>query len=120
MLSVSRNRPATKRAARAPGQRPKASELARLQAEEGARVTSLTQRNIVIDDLVALTALRLLDGRRDRAELVEALVEAAAGGGIEIMQGGAAISDRGELRAYMEGRIEGILQKMARFALLVG
>jgi methyltransferase-like protein/SAM-dependent methyltransferase len=103
-----------------PGERPKASELARLQAEEGARVTSLTQRNIVIDDLVALTALRLLDGRRDRAELLEALVDAAAGGGIEIMQGGAAISDRSELRAYMEGRLDGILRKMARFALLVG
>jgi methyltransferase-like protein/ubiquinone/menaquinone biosynthesis C-methylase UbiE len=103
-----------------PGERPKASELARLQAEEGSRVTSLTQRNIVIDDPVALATLRLLDGRRDRAALVTALVEAAARGGLEIMQDGAAISDRGELRAYMEGRLEGILQKMARFALLVG
>ena len=68
--------------------RPRASALARLQAAEGTRVTSLQHRNVTLDPLAA-NVLVLLDGSRTVEEvaaacgwpsaLVEAVIEGLAG-----------------------------------------
>ena len=58
--------------------RPRASALARLQAAEGARVTSLRHRNVTLDPLAAeilLLLLLLLDGTRTIEEVAEACGE---------------------------------------------
>jgi len=54
-----------------PSPRPRATALARLQAREGPRVTSLRHRNVALDPL-ATGVLVLLDGTRTTAEVAEA------------------------------------------------
>lgn len=58
-----------------PSPRPRASALARLQAAEGPRVTSLAHRNVTLDPLAA-EVLLLLDGTRTAEEVAEATGEA--------------------------------------------
>lgn len=57
--------------------RPRASALARLQAAEGERVTSLAHRNVALDPLAA-EVLLLLDGSRTLPEVAEACGRPAA------------------------------------------
>ena len=59
-----------------PGDKPLASALARAQARESSRVINLWHRNLIIDDALALRLLPLLDGTRDRAELLTILQRA--------------------------------------------
>jgi sugar phosphate isomerase/epimerase len=54
--------------------RPRASALARLQAAEGARVTSLRHQNVTLDPLAA-EVLLLLDGTRRVEEVAAACGE---------------------------------------------
>jgi methyltransferase-like protein len=61
------------RFASAPGERPRASALARLQARTGDAVTTLLHTTIRIDDGAGRRLLTLLDGTRDRAALVAAM-----------------------------------------------
>jgi SAM-dependent methyltransferase len=78
--------PRSRAVARSP--RPRASSLARLQAAEGSRVTSLQHRNVTLDPLAA-EVLVLLDGSRTVEEvaaacgwppvIVEAVIEGIAG-----------------------------------------
>ena len=56
-----------------PGERPVASAVARLQAEAGDIVTTLWHESVKLDDPLARALLPLLDGTRNRAELVAAL-----------------------------------------------
>ena len=51
-------------------QRPCVSQLARFQAREGARVTSLRHQGVDLDDEQARKLLPLLDGTRDRDALI--------------------------------------------------
>jgi SAM-dependent methyltransferase len=60
------------------GERPRASALARLQAERSIDVTSLRHENVRMEEPAARLLLGLLDGTRDRAALRADL--AAAGG----------------------------------------
>jgi SAM-dependent methyltransferase len=59
-------------AAAAPGERPRASALARSQAREGATVTTLLNDRVRLTDEPTGVLLRLLDGARDRAAIREA------------------------------------------------
>lgn len=68
--------------ATAPGARPLASALARIEITRGIRVTSLRHRQVEIDDPVAAAALRHLDGTRDVAALREALGRTSPTGSI--------------------------------------
>ncbi len=52
-----------------PGERPAASPLARLQAKDGATVTTLRHTSLKVDDERGRNLLQLLDGTRDRAAL---------------------------------------------------
>ena len=56
-----------------PSERPVASALARLQAAEGTRVTTLLHTTVEVGDELGLRLIRLLDGTRDRAALVAEL-----------------------------------------------
>jgi hypothetical protein len=60
---------------RDPGERPVASELARLQNEHGATVTNLCHEPVKLDTDIARSLLALLDGTRDRTQLMNALGE---------------------------------------------
>ena len=54
-----------------PSDKPCVSQLARFQAHEGARVTSLRHQAVDLDDEGARRLLLLLDGTRDRKALIE-------------------------------------------------
>jgi hypothetical protein len=56
----------------APGERPRASALARSQARPGAVVTTLLNQIVRVTDEPTSALLRLLDGTRDREEIREA------------------------------------------------
>jgi SAM-dependent methyltransferase len=60
-----------------PGERPTASAVVRAQLAGGELVTSLSHRLIKIDDDIAKRLLPLLDGTRDRRELLAATGELA-------------------------------------------
>ena len=54
-------------------ERPVASALARLQAAEGMRVTTLLHTSVEVGDELGRRLIRLLDGTRDRAALTAEL-----------------------------------------------
>jgi hypothetical protein len=61
------------RLATAPSERPVASALARHQAAEGTRVTTLRHTSVEVPDDLGRRLITLLDGTRDRAALVREL-----------------------------------------------
>jgi SAM-dependent methyltransferase len=65
------------RLATAASERPVASALARLQAAEGTRVTTLLHTSVEIGDELGRRLIRLLDGTRDRAALTAELARPA-------------------------------------------
>jgi SAM-dependent methyltransferase len=105
-------------------ERPVASPLARLQAAAGTPVTNLRHE---AGQLSAFGShvLRHLDGRNDRAALLEILVGLARKGDLgvpEIMpdgDGGAPRDDE-RLREVLGPSLDACLLRLARFALLVG
>jgi SAM-dependent methyltransferase len=59
--------------ASSPSERPVASALARLQAAEGTRVTTLRHTSVEVPDELGRRLIGLLDGTRDRAALLREL-----------------------------------------------
>jgi hypothetical protein len=105
-------------AARA-GERPRASALARRQAARGELVTDLRHRVTRIDDALALRRLTLLDGTRDRSELVELLDAEAAAGRLAIGVGDGPPAGEGERRRLLAAVVDAHLDRLAEHALLV-
>ena len=94
-------------------ERPKASRLARKQAETGSLVTSLRHGGVLIDDEITRSFLPLVDGKRSVDELVSALnaVLAAAAVGTSGDQGG-------EGQAAQRVRRENVEHNLKRLAML--
>ncbi len=84
------------------GERPCASPLARLQVRDGEPVTTLRHNSIRIHDELDQRVLALLDGTRDRAALHARLA------GFEGLDG-----------EELAERIEAVLERIARSALLI-
>jgi SAM-dependent methyltransferase len=89
-----------------PGAAPRASPLARHQAQAGALVTNLRHVSVRIEDDLGRRLITLLDGTRDRDALAAEL--------------GAFIAERGERmpEAQLREGLERSLQGLARLALL--
>ncbi len=68
-----------------PGERPRASALARLQAADAIDLTTLRHENVRMEEPAARRLLRLLDGTRDRAQISAEL--AAGGDGVALGPG---------------------------------
>jgi methyltransferase-like protein/cyclopropane fatty-acyl-phospholipid synthase-like methyltransferase len=100
-----------------PGNFPVVSALARVQAEEGSRVTNLRYHNLQIDDPLCMELLRLLDGTRDRSRLIQELSEhsgvARALSGA--MQAGA---EKSEVREAIDESLDDRLEALCRMALV--
>jgi hypothetical protein len=69
--------------AREAGEFPRASELARVQAQMGPIVTNLIHRPVHIDDERSRALLQAMDGSRDRAALLEVVRSAGSPGEAE-------------------------------------
>jgi methyltransferase-like protein/2-polyprenyl-3-methyl-5-hydroxy-6-metoxy-1,4-benzoquinol methylase/Fe-S-cluster containining protein len=100
--------------------KPVASPLARYQARHQTaadiHITTLTHRKVKLDDL-DLVILPLLDGSRDRAALVDALVNAVNEGSLTVHRKGQPAAPD-QMRVILEASLEDCLNRLARFALL--
>ncbi len=97
----------------APGERPVASPLARLQAEKSAVATNLRHDSVALSE-VQRQVLRRLDGRHDRAALAQMLTELAKQGTLVVQDA------TGAGAAAAVGRaLDTALAEMARHALLI-
>jgi len=102
-------------------ERPEASPLARVLVEsagKGGLVPTLRPRMAAVDDVVTRNLLPLLDGQRDRAQLLDDLAQRMAGlpaseAGVE----GPGSAD--QWRQVLEPDLEDGLARIARMALLV-
>jgi len=68
------------RASTAPGEKPRAFELARLQAANGPEVTSLVGKSAKIEEVFTRRLLQRLDGSRTRADVCRELLPLCAPG----------------------------------------
>jgi hypothetical protein len=106
------------------GECPVASPLARLQAAAGAPVTNLRHEAGQLSEF-GCHVLRHLDGRHDRAAILEILVELARRGGLVIPQieahgNGGYPRDDERLREVLGPMLDECLTRLAHFALLIG
>jgi methyltransferase-like protein/2-polyprenyl-3-methyl-5-hydroxy-6-metoxy-1,4-benzoquinol methylase len=100
--------------------RPVASPLARLQAENNvARVTSLWHHGVELT-VLDLLVLRLLDGSRDRAALRDALAQLVQEGVLTITHEGQPLTEPNLVRQAVSGALEPCLLRLLGFGLLAG
>jgi hypothetical protein len=99
------------------GARPEASPVARWQAARGAELTNLRHEPVRLDDPLGRFLVRLCDGTRDRAALLDALV-AGVGGELQLTAGGEPVEDGEAVRASLGAGLERNLHALAGLALL--
>jgi SAM-dependent methyltransferase len=96
-----------------PGERPEASPVARWQAARGPELTSLRHDPVRLGDPLGRQLVRLCDGTRDRAALVDALAAVVSSGA-----DGAALTDGEAVRDRLARGLERNLEILARLAML--
>jgi methyltransferase-like protein/protein-L-isoaspartate O-methyltransferase len=101
-----------------PGERPHACPLTRLQASHGNAVTNRRHDRVMLDSF-ARHLLPLLDGKRDRASLVDALASLVADNSMVVNVEGKPVSEPAEVRKVMASELERKLHDLGRLALLV-
>jgi methyltransferase-like protein/cyclopropane fatty-acyl-phospholipid synthase-like methyltransferase len=102
------------------GERPTASLLARHQAKTGRRITNLRHRIVELGPFEQIL-LAQLDGSRDRAGLIDTLLELVNGGVLVLRRDGQPL-DRPEpatAREILAEALEPSLERLARSALLI-
>jgi methyltransferase-like protein/trans-aconitate methyltransferase len=103
-----------------PSERPVASPLARLQSRENGEVVNLRHFNIQVEDPLSRQLLQLLDGTRDRAALVDEVMELVESGTAAVEAGrGEAMRESTEIRAFLTAEINRRLDELAEMALLM-
>ena len=88
-------------------------------AASGAEITNLRHRTVILNEFER-QLVALLDGSRDEAALMEALLDALARGELEIEQDGHALRDLAKARALFGAALGPTLNRLARLALFVG
>jgi methyltransferase-like protein/2-polyprenyl-3-methyl-5-hydroxy-6-metoxy-1,4-benzoquinol methylase len=101
-----------------PGQRPRATRFARLQASQGVPVVNRCHRSVEMPGFDR-ALLCLLDGHQDRQALLQGLVNLVQKGDFELARDGQPVTETVDLMAILGGELEGALQRLAKLALLV-
>jgi len=101
------------------GEKPATSALARLQAAQGYRATNLRGELVTLDE-IHRQVLRLLDGRRTRAELIESLLAPVRAGELVLQRDSdkQKVTDEAEMRRLLAPALDKVLANLARRALL--
>lgn len=102
-----------------PGQRPCACPLARLQALRGEPATNRRHERVFLDAF-AQRLLQLLDGRSDRADLLERLNAEVLDGTLVLDAAASPVESRAQVHAVLEAELERVLRSLGHKALLVG
>jgi SAM-dependent methyltransferase len=100
--------------------RPLASPLARLQAADGAVVTNLLGTGVKLEGSLARELLVLLDGSRDRAQLLRELTDRVASGTIRLTHSGAPVDNPRLAAGLLAEGLDAKLRQLGRMALLTG
>lgn len=99
-------------------ERPKASDLARMQAPTQNFVTNQFNEPIAIDAF-AVALLGILNGKRDHVQILDELVEMVRKGQLNVQKDGKPIADNATLRQTLQPFMDECLDKMAKAAVLV-
>jgi methyltransferase-like protein/SAM-dependent methyltransferase len=103
---------------REPGDFPRASPLARLEARDRTVLTNL-KHQLVQPDPTVRAVLGLCNGTRDRNALVTAVVAATASGELELKDPeGQAVHDAAKIREIASAAVPAALSSLSRLALL--
>ena len=99
---------------------PAAPPLARLQAERGYKITNLRGESVTLDEIHRQT-LKQLDGKRDLAQITQALIASVKSGELLLQRDNdkTVITEESEMRAILEPALDKVLANLARKALLV-
>jgi methyltransferase-like protein/trans-aconitate methyltransferase len=98
--------------------RPRASNLARLQAHGSHLVTNRRHDAVALDE-VSQNALQHLDGQHDRASLLQILVDAVDRGRLSVFRDGVPLPRGEAVDHILDKTLEQCLLKLAANALLV-
>ncbi len=101
-----------------PGEYPIASHLARIQCTEGNKVTNLRHYAIKIEDPIGHRLLQLLDGTRNRAQLIDALTEWVCAEEEILRQFEAGSTSKANIYAKLSEQLESNLEELGHLALL--
>ena len=104
--------------AKQPGDKPTATPLARLQAGKAPMVTNRRHEVVRLNDLDR-HLVPLLDGKNDKAALVEKLTTIAQTGALNVQKDGLTIYDAKEIHTALTSIIDQAVANVARMALLV-
>jgi methyltransferase-like protein/ubiquinone/menaquinone biosynthesis C-methylase UbiE len=100
------------------GVRPRVSAYARWQATHARFATSRRHDRVDLDEASA-QVVRLLDGQRDRAAIVEGLLARVDDGTLRLSRDDQAIEDRDAMREALGMVVDETLQRLAEHALLL-
>jgi methyltransferase-like protein len=98
---------------------PAATPLARLQATSGYQVTNQRHEVVALDEFIR-QVLCHLDGKRNRGELLDVLVQLAVEDVIRVNRGDQRVTDPATIRTSLDAVLDQQLEALARNALLVG
>ena len=100
--------------------RPMASPLVRRQVRNSPIAASLRHLSLKIEDALGRELLRLLDGTRDRAALLEELGKTVASGATPIYCDGNRVTDPKKALELLASQLETSLANLAKAGVLVG
>jgi methyltransferase-like protein/trans-aconitate methyltransferase len=100
------------------GDHPEVSPLARLQSRTSERVTSLSHRTVELEPFDR-AILPWLDGTRDSAQVLDAVVNSVLAGDFRLEQDGQQLLDREQIRKLMGAELELSLARIAEAALMM-
>jgi methyltransferase-like protein/trans-aconitate methyltransferase len=102
------------------GKRPVSSPVARLQIRSGAvSVTNLCHGPVIISEALSRELVLLLDGTRDRADLLRDLTALAVSGAAALQIDGQTLTDPAAVGRMLASGLEPSLSHLAKMALLV-
>src|SRR5690606_22153494 len=99
-------------------ERPAVTTLARYQALNSRVVSNLRHVAIGID-VFSRHLLSLLDGTRDRNELLNELVAKTKAGALTVQNNGVAVTDEEQLRKILAPRVSGVIDQFAKLGYIL-
>ena len=103
-----------------PGERPRASALARLQLSYGDRVTTMLHHVAHMQDPIGRELLRLMDGTRDRAALKAGLEAVISNSEPQTRSSGELRCNETAAEEVSLGKLDENIRSLARLGLVVG
>ena len=99
-------------------EKPLASPFARMQASTENRVTNVLHESVYLNDLQR-QAIILLDGQHSHDKIIDRLIDAVQSDRLMLHDDAQPVTDEARLRTILSDRMPGVIQEIARAALLL-